>query len=402
MTDAPNRYIGLDIHKEYFVAVGVNEKLEAVFGPQRVSNYQLDDWILRCLTPEDAVVLEMSTNTYQFYDALLPHVHSVMAVHSPNVAMVTNVRVKTDKKAALALAQLHAAGLLTGVWIPPYPVRDLRSLIARRDKMVRLSTMAKNRLHSMLHRHHLVTPIKPFDFEQRIWWKSLPLSANEQLLVRSDLDTLDFAQKQVAQIEECLKQVSAEDVRMPLLIQLPGVAMLTAITILAAIGDITRFPSAKKLVGYAGLGTRVHNSGLTHSSGRITKAGRKDLRCAMVNAANHAVEHHVHWKKELERLAPHLGRSKAIVAIARKLLVAVWHVLSEQVADRFADPRDVASSFIRYAYRIGVRNLPNQQPALSFTRDQLDRLGVGRDLKEIPWGSIRFKLPPSKLLLEKE
>jgi transposase len=138
MTDAPNRYIGLDIHKEYFVAVGVNEKLEAVFGPQRVSNYQLDDWILRCLTPEDAVVLEMSTNTYQFYDALLPHVHSVMAVHSPNVAMVTNVRVKTDKKAALALAQLHAAGLLTGVWIPPYPVRDLRSLIARRDKMVRL------------------------------------------------------------------------------------------------------------------------------------------------------------------------------------------------------------------------------------------------------------------------
>jgi len=262
--------------------------------------------------------------------------------------------------------------------------------------------MAKNRLHSMLHRHHLVTPEKPFAPELRTWWESLPLSANEQLLVRSDLDTLDFAQKQVEQIEECLKQESAEDVRIPLLIQLPGVAMLTAITILAAIGDITRFPSAKKLVGYAGLGTRVHDSGMTHSSGRITKAGRKDLRCAMVNAANHAVEHHVHWKKELERLAPHLGRSKAIVAIARKLLVAVWHVLSEQVADRFADPRDVASSFIRYAYRIGVRNLPDQQPALAFTRDQLDRLGVGRELKEIPWGSKRFKLPPSKLLLEKE
>jgi len=178
--------------------------------------------------------------------------------------------------------------------------------------------------------------------------------------------------------------------------------MLTAITILAAIGDITRFPTAKKLVGYAGLGTRVHDSGMTHSSGRITKAGRKDLRCAMVNAANHAVEHHIHWKKELERLEPHLGRSKAIVAIARKLLVAVWHVLSKEVADRFADPRDVASSFLRYAYRVGVRKLPNAQPALAFTRDQLDRLGVGKDLKEIPWGSKRFKLPPSKILLEKE
>ncbi len=96
----------------------------------------------------------------------------------------------------------------------------------------------------------------------------------------SDLDTLEFAQKQVEQVEECLKHKSAEDERIPLLIQLPGVAMLTAITILAAIGNITRFPNAKKLVGYAGLGTRVHDSGMTHTSGRITKTGRKDLRRA--------------------------------------------------------------------------------------------------------------------------
>jgi len=122
----------------------------------------------------------------------------------------------------------------------------------------------------------------------------------------------------------------------------------------------------------------------------------------MVNAANHAVEHHIPWKKELERLEPHLGRSKAIVAIARKLLVAVWHVLSKEVADRFADPREMASSFLRYAYRVGVRNLTDKQPVLTFTRDQLDRLGVGKDLKKIPWGSKRIKLPPSKILLEKK
>ena len=182
-------------------------------------------------------------------------------------------------------------------------VRDLRSLIARREKMVRLSTMAKNRLHSTLHRNHLIPPESPFAPEQRIWWESLPLSATEQFLVCADFEMLVFAQKQIEQVEECLKHESAEDERMPLLVQLPGVAMLTAITILAAIGDIAHFPNAKKLVGYAGLGTRVHDSGMTHSAGRITKAGRRDLRRAMVNAANHAVEHHVHWKKELERLA---------------------------------------------------------------------------------------------------
>lgn len=395
----PRVFFGLDIHKEYFVAVGVDTQREVVFGPQRVSNYQLDNWVSRVLVRQDGVALEMTANTYLFYDTLLPHVHSVIAVHPPNVPLITNAQVKTDKKADLALAQLHAAGMLTGVWIPPHEVRDLRALIARREKMVRLSTMAKNRLHSILHRNHLVLPEKPFSPEQRSWWESLSLSATEQFLVRSDLDTLEFAQKQVAQAEECLQKESAQDERIPLLVQIPGVAMLTAITILAAIGDITRFPNAKKLVGYAGLGTRVHNSGMTYNSGRITKAGRKDYRRAMVNDANHAIEHHPHWKKEFERLEPALGRSKAVVAIARKLLVAVWHVLNEKSADRFADSASVARSFFAHAYRVGVGNLPEEQSALAFTREQLDRLGIGQDLQEIPWGSKHHKLPLSELLL---
>jgi transposase len=398
----PKRYIGLDIHKEYFVAIGVNPQREVIFGPQKVSNYHLDDWIEKWLSPDDAVVLEMTTNTYLFYDSLLPHVHSVIAVHPPNVALVTSAQVKTDQKAALALAQLHAVGMLTGVWIPPHEVRDLRALIAQREKMVRLSTIAKNRLHALLHRKHLLLPEKPFAPEQQAWWESLPLSATEQFLVHSDLDTLAFAQKQIEQVETCLKQQSAQDERIPFLIQLPGVAMLSAVTILAAIGDITRFPNAKKLVGYAGLGTRVHDSGMTHTNGRITKSGRRDLRRAMVTAANHAVEHHPHWKKEFERLEPHLGRSKTIVAIARKLLVAVWHVLSQQVADRFAEPGNVAGSIFRYAYQVGVKNLPKGQSALAFTRLQLDRLGLGMDLQEVPWGKTHHKLPPSKLAREKE
>jgi hypothetical protein len=91
-----------------------------------------------------------------------------------------------------------------------------------------------------------------------------------------------------------------------------------------------------------------------------------------------------------------------IVAIARKLLVAVWHVLNKQVVDRFAEPQNVARSFIAHAYKVGVRNLPQGQSALAFTRTQLDRLGIGKDLQEISWGSKLRKLPPSKLLIEKK
>jgi transposase len=404
MSDLPLRFIGLDIHKEYFVAVGVNQAREVVFGPHKASVYELDDWITRHLSKQDSVVLEMTTNTYQFYDSLLPHVHSVIAVHPPDVLLVTNVPIKTDKKAALALAQLHAVGLLKGVWIPPHEVRDMRALIAHRQKIVRLSAIAKNRLHAVLHRGHLRQrkTWQMFSPEERDWWLELPLKPMERIRVQSDLDLLDFAQKQIGQIDDCINQQAAADEHIPLLIQLPGIGPLTAITILAAIGDIRRFPSDRQLVGYAGLGTRVHSSGQTHVTGRITKTGRRDLRRAMVNAANHAVVNHPYWKEMLAKMEPRMGRSKAIVAIARKLLVAVWHVLHEEVADCHADTRDIACSLFRHAYKVGVRNLPEGQSALAFTRNQMDRLGIGADMDVLPWGRKRFKLPPSKLLLEED
>ena len=396
------RWIGLDIHKAYFVAVGVNAEKRTVLGPHKISNDQLESWIAKHLLPTDAVVMEMTTNTYLFYDTLVPHVGSVIAVHPPNVLLVTGVKVKTDKKAALTLAQLHAAGLLTGVWIPPVEVRELRAVIAQRAKMVRLQTQAKNRLNSLLHRTHRERPAQPFKPEQRSWWDALPLTTIEKYIVQSDLETLAFAEKQVKTIEEVLRQEAAKDERVPLLAQLPGIAMLTGLTILAAIGPIERFEDADHLVSYAGLGASVHDSGQIHATGHITKAGRRDLRGAMVDAANAAVRHHPYWKKELERLEFRLGRSKAIVAIARRLLVAVWHILKNEAADRHADATSVAASMFKLAYEIKVSNLPSGLSARAFTRQQLDRLGIGRELNVLPWGTKKVKLPPSILPPEKK
>ncbi len=393
------RYIGLDIHRDYFVAAGVNAQQVPIFGPQRVPNHQLPAWIAKHLTKDDAVVLEMTTNTYLFYDLLKPHVHSVLAVHPPHVALITRAQVKTDRKAALALAQLHAAGLLVGVWIPPQEVRDQRALLAQRYKMVRLQTQAKNRLHSALFRHALQPPERadPFTPECRTWWEQLPVSDLERINVLNDLDTLQFAQQQVSHLTDSINQIAIKDERVTLLVQLPGINLLGAITLLAAIGDVTRFEHAKYLVGYAGMGARVHISGQLQASGRITKAGRRDIRRTMVEAAQHASRTHPHWKAELARLEPRIGKEKAVVAIGRKLLVAVWHVLTDHEADRFAEATNVACSFFALAYKVRVKNLPDGLSALQFTRQQLDRLNLGADLQRIPWGSKSYKLPPSKL-----
>ena len=118
----------------------------------------------------------------------------------------------------------------------------------------------------------------------------------------------------------------------------------------------------------------------------------------LVEAAHHAARSNEHWKAVYAKPEPRLGRGKAIVAIARKLLVVVWHVLSEEVPDRFANPQQVACSMFAHAYKVGVRNLPDDQTALQFTRNQLDRLGIGAEIVKLPWGKKKYNLPPSRLL----
>jgi transposase len=397
---SPKRFIGLDVHKRYLVAYGVDAQRNPVLGPARVLLCQLDQWMAKELTKEDAVVLEMTTNSFQLHDDLLPHAHSVTVVHPPHVSLITRAQVMTDKIAARVLANLHAVGLLPAVWVPPQEVRDQRALVAQRSKMMPLASQARNRLHAVLHRHHLAPPKgDPFAQGTEEWWLDLEVSELQRVLIQSDLDTLAYARTQIASLEEAMTAHAAQDERVVLLLQLPGVGLVTAITLLAAIGDINRFASAKQLVSYAGLGSRVHDSGQTVRRGRITKAGRRDIRTVMVEAAHAAARAHQHWRAELARLEPRLGRNKAIVAIARKLLVAVWHVLSKDCADRFADPTQVARMLFNHAYRLGRANRSPGQTTAQYVRQQLDRLNLGAELMEIPWGKkTPIALPPSGLL----
>jgi hypothetical protein len=186
--------------------------------------------------------------------------------------------------------------------------------------------------------------------------------------------------------------------QMPYLLQLPGIGLLTALTILGAIGEIERFPTAKKLVGYAGLGARVHASGQTHRSGgtQSAKQGRRDLRRVLIEAAWTAVRYNEHWREQFERLAYRIGEQKAIVAIARKLLVVIWHVLTAKVADRRAESQQLAKYFIRWGRQLRVKTMLGIKTS-EFVRQQLDRLGMGQELERVPYGTVTYCLPPSTL-----
>ena len=184
----------------------------------------------------------------------------------------------------------------------------------------------------------------------------------------------------------------------PYLVQLPGFGLIVSMTVLAAIGDITRFPTAKHLVGYAGLGASVHDSGLTHRTGRITKQGRKELRWVLVQAAWSAVKTNPYWKDQYQRLTRRKPNNKAIVAIARKLLVVVWHTLTESVADRHADEDMVAFKLMLWSWGLGKEGRGGLTTP-QFVRAGLMRLEMGEDLTHIIRGGIMRPIAPVEEVL---
>ena len=211
MNDSSKRYIGLDVHKHYLIVLGVDADLNVVLPARRVELRYLESWMKKSLTRADEVVLEMTTNTWQLYDELVEYAGSVMVVHPPHVALITRSQVMNDKIAASILARLLAKGLLVGIWIPPQEIREARSLVAQRQKMVRLATQAKNRLHAVIQRHHLIPPEgNPFGASNKEWWQELSLGKLEKLNLQSDLETLQFAEKQVKRMTEMMEGMVCE------------------------------------------------------------------------------------------------------------------------------------------------------------------------------------------------
>jgi transposase len=348
-----------------------------VLPPRKLSLERFAQWAPEHLSQTDQVVLEAPTNAWTLYDQLAPLVQEVKIAHPLLTKLISSTRVKTDTRDTLHLARLLAAGLIPEVWVPPPPVRELRVLVAHRQRLVRQRTQAATRLHSVLHTHQLVPPVGRLGSPaQQAWWDELDVPTLERVRVQQDLTILQTVERLISTVDAELSRLSTQEPwkeLMPFLMQLPGVAVVTAMTVLAAIGDITRFPSAKKLVGYSGLGASVHASGQTYHTGSITKQGRRELRTVLVEAAWSAVDHHPYWHDEFARLVPSLGKGKAIVAIARKLLVVVWHVLTDQTADRHADVAMVARKLQRWgkshqlAHRHGLSSG-------AFARQHLQRL----------------------------
>jgi transposase len=365
---------------------GMNKDRQWTLRPRKVQMYRFRDWAAKNLEESDAVVLETTANVWDIYDIVAPLVNKTVVANAYKVRQIAEARVKTDKEDVKRLLTLLIANIVPEVWVPPMAVRELRSLISLRWRLGKQIAMSKNRLHSVVQRFNLTPPEGNLLAEKnQDWWAEQEFSELTYFQVQLDLGIIAHLEAQKAKIDQQLAELSDTDPwadNMVYLMQIPGFGLLTSLILLAAVGNIKRFSHPKKLVGYAGLGAGVHVSGQKHQEKSITKQGRKELRWTLVQAAWGAVRSDPYWKAQYQRLTKHKHPNQAIVAIARRLLVSAWHILTKLEPYRRADDETLAYKMMIWSQRMdekALRGLTRQQ----FIKYGLLRLGVGQDLTRI-------------------
>src|SRR6266545_3961771 len=385
-TRGTRRYVALDIHKHYCVIAGADREGRVMLQPVRVEHADLEGWLKKNLRATDQVVIESTTNAWHVYDLLVPLVERVVVANPIKVKQIAQARVKTDIRDTLILARLLAANLVPVVWVPPVHVCELRQLLSQRRQFVETHTQIVNRMHSVAHRHQLQHERgKRFNEKNTLWQKDKRLSKVEQFQLELEMENREYIEKQISRIGKEVAKMSHQKPwaeSMTYSMQLPGFGVITGMTVLAAIGEVQRFGSAKHLGSYSGLTGGLDQSGTKNRGKGMTKEGRKELRWAMVEAAQRAVKSDPRWTRKFQELHKRMHRNQAIVAVARQLLELVWYVLTRRQAYRHFSQERIAYKYLTWAWQMDEAardGLTRQQ----FARYYLMRLGIGHDLTRV-------------------
>ncbi len=353
------RTIGLDVHKR-FAEVTV---LEPGKGIQRRPRLQTTPTALRAfaqtLGPEDHVALEASANTWAIADLLRAHAGRVVVSNPMRTQAIASAKVKTDRVDSAILAQLLAADFLPPVWIPDSATQALRRQVAHRQTLVQQTTRLRNRIHAILHRNLVEHPFTDlFGKAGCRWLATVPLPRDERCQLESALRLLHALETEIRLIDSSLAHAALNDERVLRLMTIPGVGFITASSIVAVIGDIRRFSHAAKLVGYLGLDSRVRQSGDRPAHiGHISRQGQAHARGLLVEAAHSAIRVPGPLRAFYQRVRNRRGPQIAIVAVARKLVVLAWHLLTHHTDYRWTPPSLTAHKRRRLELQAGAPTL---------------------------------------------
>jgi transposase len=326
-------YIGLDLGKQssYFVVKDPKGKIL-----QKMKVFNDSETLKRAFQPFTTgrcmVVMEATCNYYWMYQQLSDLGMQIKLAHPLKTKAIASAKIKNDRLDATILSDLLRADLIPESYIPPEDIRDLRELTRQHIRLVQIRTQIKNQFHALLTKLNL----KPaedysdtFGKKGREWLSTLTLPGSFELQKRQLIEQVEHYNHLIQQVAWQIEKELRHFPQAARLQELPGIGKFAAALIIAEIGDIKRFPDAKRLIGYAGLAPGLYESGATSHSRGITKQGNKYLRWILCEAA----QHHIRKPGELRtfylRLLQSKGHGKAITATARKLLIKIYHQLNQ-------------------------------------------------------------------------
>jgi transposase len=330
--------IGCDQHKHYCVLATLNEQGKMMEQQKfyHDSPEVIKDYLLKM--PEGSkLAIEACGYDAWLCDLVESCGVKVHLAHPLKTKAIASARIKTDTLDAKVLAQLLHNDFLAEAYYAPKELREKRYLLRYRQCLVQYQTSLKNRIHGILDRLGIRTPEVTDLFGKKgiAWLKSLDLTDVYANALEGYLEVLSTIKERIKESEKNIQAILDEAPQTTLLQTIPGIGKISAFLLIAEIGPIERFASAEKLCSYAGLVPSLHQSGQTLYQGSITKQGNKFIRWVMVEAAHRALRQDPALRNLYQRIERKKGSSKAAVAVARKLLTYVWHVLTKNEIYRY-------------------------------------------------------------------
>jgi transposase len=321
-------HVGVDLHQRFCYLTAVSASGKVLRQGQVVNEGgALRSWLRKVRGPRQ-VVVEASGFWPAFRRAVVGESERVVMVHPQRVKAIASAKLKNDRVDSATLAHLSRADLLPEAWMADEATQQLRLGVRLRIALGRQRARAKNQLQSVLHQEGFKKPVSDvFGKRGRAWLQQIALSPAGRMVVDTWLREVDHLDAEIGAQTRALEQMARQDVRARCLQTVPGIGSYGAMVILAELGDVNRFQNKRALASYAGLVPVVRESAGKQKRGGITHQGSNTLRWMMLQAAQVAARSSPAvgaWYASLRRRKP---AQVAKIALARKLLTAIWALL---------------------------------------------------------------------------
>lgn len=331
------KYVGIDVHKKMCQAAVLDEDGELLDQIRFLNNKEeIKDFAMKLLTFRDDVkaVVESTGNLWiQIHDILEEFGIDVALSNPGKTRLIAEAKNKTDKVDAKILARLLRADMLFTCYVPGEEIRNRREFLRHRLNLVKMRTMVKNRIHSLLDKHTLKSPYNPWTKKWVAWLREQDLGFMDNAIIKGQLAILETFNEQIRVMEDKIAAVAVDDPQVKLLMTMPGIGYFTASLLVAEIGDINRFSNDKKISSWAGLAPRISQSGEKTRIGRVGR-GNKRVAALMVQSAHNARLHDARFQRAYKRVSRRGGKGKAIVAVAHEMIRIVYFMLRDNAPYR--------------------------------------------------------------------